>query len=447
MLIRLQKCKLDACLFPFLQLIHELRGREHYWSRGELLDFTNFTGESAERIERAVTELKEKITRLLPGFLGESNDILRDENLREAVNDANFSVRQECTNQSDTFSPVPRNSTNPTGFQQLLMDGIAAQQTRKLSQLAVVDQSGNNTRKLASIALDKVCQELGKRIAGEKATASFTCGGSIPIHDKESSQDLDAKRDYSRSSPVQVWWASKNGKMKERLKLPLNQSPSACPDSGVPRLHQLVADCDVASFGKGQKDVIDPEYRKAGKLDPQRFSSSFHPADFGIIESIEQILLPRFNSETENLLPFRKLAAELYKLNVYSGPSGHFQKHVDTPRSEKQIGSLVVCLPSPFEGGNLFVRHHGREVDFNWSPQSAGAIQWAAFYSDCEHEIKTITEGERITLTYNLYVMEPMGDLSPEKSIVSPRSLPIYNDLRDILREPGFMTDGKSAPF
>lgn len=38
------------------------------------------------------------------------------------------------------------------------------------------------------------------------------------------------------------------------------------------------------------------------------------------------------------------------------------------------------------------IRHHGREVDYDWSSESSSAIQWAAFYSDCEHEIKEVTE-------------------------------------------------------
>ena len=64
----------------------------------------------------------------------------------------------------------------------------------------------------------------------------------------------------------------------------------------------------------------------------------------------------------------RGVRAELYKLNVswpellifynehllssqvYSGPSGMFNAHVDTPRGAKNFGSLVVCLPCSHEG-------------------------------------------------------------------------------------------------
>lgn len=129
------------------------------------------------------------------------------------------------------------------------------------------------------------------------------------------------------------------------------------------------------------------------------------------------------------------------RVYIYPGPSGLFKKHVDTPRSELQIGSLVVCLPSPFQGGKLVVRHEGREVDFDWGPQSASTIQWTAFYSDCEHEIMTITDGERVTITYNLFATEMEGGSVP-RPVMDPTKSPLWYDLKSLLSQPGFMKDG-----
>ncbi|KAL4934494.1 uncharacterized protein BDV17DRAFT_249374 [Aspergillus undulatus] len=86
--------------------------------------------------------------------------------------------------------------------------------------------------------------------------------------------------------------------------------------------------------------------------------------------------------ELENSLGFRKLRVELCKLNVYSGPPGLFRKHVDTWRSESQIGSLIICLSSRFKGGKFTVQHAGQSSEFDWSHRSDSAIQWAAFYCD-----------------------------------------------------------------
>ena len=61
------------------------------------------------------------------------------------------------------------------------------------------------------------------------------------------------------------------------------------------------------------------------------------------------------------------IRAELYKMNVYSGPTGCFKAHVDTPRGGNMFGSLVVCLPSQFTGGSLVTSHKGQEVTYDWS--------------------------------------------------------------------------------
>ncbi|KAE8370706.1 hypothetical protein BDV27DRAFT_119359 [Aspergillus caelatus] len=144
-----------------------------------------------------------------------------------------------------------------------------------------------------------------------------------------------------------------------------------------------------------------------------------------------------------NSLAGRAISAELYKPNVYSCPSGLFQSHVDTQHSVRQVGSLVTCLPAGFKGGNLLVRHQGKDVDFDWAPKSATAIQWAAFYSDCSHEIKTVTEGERLILTYNLYVTEPerASTVIPNSS-VELWTLPIYGQLDALFRNPQFFPNG-----
>lgn len=70
-----------------------------------------------------------------------------------------------------------------------------------------------------------------------------------------------------------------------------------------------------------------------------------------------------------------------------------------------QVGSLLIVLPSVHEGGQLAVRHHGRERVFDWSLQALPnepVVQWAAFYSDCEHEVHEVNSGVRITAVYSL---------------------------------------------
>lgn len=115
----------------------------------------------------------------------------------------------------------------------------------------------------------------------------------------------------------------------------------------------------------------------------------------------------------------RGVHTELYKLNIYSGPSGRFKSHVDTPRGMTQFGSLVVCLPHEHKSGNLVVRHGSQNMDFDFASQShVPVVQWAAFYSNCEHEVLEVESGHRITLTYNLYARLGAGQLNNRLSAI-----------------------------
>lgn len=111
------------------------------------------------------------------------------------------------------------------------------------------------------------------------------------------------------------------------------------------------------------------------------------------------------------------------------------------PGSPNKMGTLVVCLPSSFKGGNLIVRHDGNEVDFAWDHHSSEALQWAAFYGDCEHEVIKVSEGHRITLIYNLFV-EPVNASTPLSPMIEPESLPLYGIIKSVLQVPIFMRSG-----
>lgn len=70
--------------------------------------------------------------------------------------------------------------------------------------------------------------------------------------------------------------------------------------------------CDVATFGLKDRNVYDETYRKAGKLDPSKFSAQFTSVSEEILDEIKDRLIP------ENKFGDRpSLHAELYKLNVY----------------------------------------------------------------------------------------------------------------------------------
>lgn len=317
--------------------------------------------------------------------------------------------------------------------------------------------------------------------------STFACGGHIRVILSSVGNDIKSQihDQVITTKPVTIrYGASGEG---QTLRLPTDTTKDSA-------FLNLISTCEPATFGRRGKDVYDEQYRKATKLDTEDFLTDICPYELGIIDIVQQLLMPSVkrkgtetaSGESQEDLPAIKadvellhaavegsteldsmtvteiltsrspddlasimklykaryeetldevleqrldgadlvlldiladahssdneddhntqsaemslgIRAELYKLNIYSGPSGKFKAHADTPRSETQIGSLVVCLPSEFEGSVLSVSHQTNLVKFDWSASSSTSqtpsIQWAAFYSDCSHEVQEVIAG------------------------------------------------------
>ncbi|KAF4618921.1 hypothetical protein D9613_009829 [Agrocybe pediades] len=168
-------------------------------------------------------------------------------------------------------------------------------------------------------------------------------------------------------------------------------------------LSRLSLACQPASFGRDQQDVYDETYRKAGKLDATHFVTALNPWASGIVDTVNQVLLGNRDAG-------KSIKAELYNLNVY-GPGSFFKSHVDTPHGDNMFGSLVIVLPTKHEGGSLVFRHEGQESVFDTaatvSSERTPHAAFVAFFSDVEHEVLEVKSGYRVTLTYNLYFVDP----------------------------------------
>ncbi|CAI6092753.1 unnamed protein product [Clonostachys chloroleuca] len=283
----------------------------------------------------------------------------------------------------------------------------------------------------------------------------FACGGTVPISSENqeypgpTSKEIASRPESASSkssSPtsgahplVTLRWDPKDVSTlasQSKLIFPIEETTAG-------NLKHLLAEMKPATFGRGGEDVYDESYRKASKLEPQNFSTNFCPYSTGIIGEISQLLLPDPDRAGQRIIK-----AELYKLNAYTGPSGHFRSHVDTPRSRSQFGSLVVCLPVKHEGGALEVRHNDEVMTFDWASTSEQPeLQWAAFYSDCEHEVFPVQSGHRITLTYNLYAtfnsIQPLGSFNP----LNNTQTPLDREIEALVGDPTFLPDGGYVGF
>ncbi|KAF9256779.1 hypothetical protein L218DRAFT_965986 [Marasmius fiardii PR-910] len=208
-------------------------------------------------------------------------------------------------------------------------------------------------------------------------------------------------------------------------------------------LSKLSISCDKATFGRAKEDVLDESYRKAGKMDLDRFSSKL---DSHVVRLLPKILPQLLNGTDLE----RDVEAELYKLNVYDTGS-FFRVHKDTPRSNHMFGSLVVVFPTPHTGGQLVLRHDGSELTFDsgtlLSPNASNpdnTIAYVTFFSDVEHEVLPVTSGYRITLTYNLYYStSPPGLLEPNTTRISE----LKESISTLLDNPDFCPKGGLLGF
>ena len=71
------------------------------------------------------------------------------------------------------------------------------------------------------------------------------------------------------------------------------------------------------------------------------------------------------------------------------------------------FASLIIVLPSKFEGGEVHVSHGNDKDVFNISPSSEFTTSALAWYTDVIHEVKPVTSGYRLAISYNLVNNSP----------------------------------------
>ncbi|RUP50878.1 hypothetical protein BC936DRAFT_137251, partial [Jimgerdemannia flammicorona] len=147
----------------------------------------------------------------------------------------------------------------------------------------------------------------------------------------------------------------------------------------------IIAQCSLAPFGRKADTVLDTTVRNTWQLDPSQFSLN--------------------NTEWQDCID-----ALVKEASVQLGlaESGFFLPHRDTEKEEGMVGTMIVMLPSDYEGGQLIVKHDGNESVFDFGGKKGQYTTnfvddfAPAFYADCLHEIRPVTKGYRVCLSYNL---------------------------------------------
>ena len=71
------------------------------------------------------------------------------------------------------------------------------------------------------------------------------------------------------------------------------------------------------------------------------------------------------------------------------------------------FASLIIVLPSKFNGGEVHVSHGNDRDVFDISPLSEFTTSALAWYTDVTHEVKPVTSGYRLAISYNLVNASP----------------------------------------
>jgi predicted 2-oxoglutarate/Fe(II)-dependent dioxygenase YbiX len=155
----------------------------------------------------------------------------------------------------------------------------------------------------------------------------------------------------------------------------------------------LIAAAEMAPYGRGEKTIVDTSVRRSWQIEPGRVRFSGKRWT----ETLEGVVA----RAALGLGVEDRVTAEFYKFLIYD-TGGFFVSHRDTEKSPGMFATLVISLPSVATGGEILVRHGGREARLAMTSDDAAEARFAAFYADCVHEVLPVASGRRVTLVYNL---------------------------------------------
>ncbi len=156
---------------------------------------------------------------------------------------------------------------------------------------------------------------------------------------------------------------------------------------------QLIAAAERAPYGRGADTLVDTAVRRSWQIGPDKLSITGR----GWARTLEAIVA----RAAEGLGVTGPVAASFYKMLIYDEGS-FFVSHRDSEKVPGMFATLIIVLPSFYTGGELVIRHQGREVRVDPRCDEPSEAGFVAFYADCIHEVLPTTSGCRLTLVYNL---------------------------------------------
>ncbi|POS71299.1 2OG-Fe(II)oxygenase [Diaporthe helianthi] len=259
---------------------------------------------------------------------------------------------------------------------------------------------------------------------GSDADGSDGLGSDVELESTQSSEDMisrDWKMDFfNRLASIETFgdFACMT-RYSQHINPGLEVAGSLIPLPLVDRDASMIkSKCQQAPFGRGDDTVVDESVRRTWHLDASLFHCS-NPAWPSFVETV-------LHDTTQKLGMPSRIRAVPWKLLLYEEGS-FFRPHKDSEKEPGMIGTLVISLPSKHKGGEVHLSHGHMRHAFATSIFSAFDVTTLAWYSDVTHEIKPLTGGYRLVMTYNL--LQQSGS-APSASVFANHK----EDLQALLR-------------
>ncbi|KAJ4266457.1 hypothetical protein NW762_004441 [Fusarium torreyae] len=99
------------------------------------------------------------------------------------------------------------------------------------------------------------------------------------------------------------------------------------------------------------------------------------------------------------------------------GPGPIVQQNKGSDQNHNTIGTLLICLPSEHQGGNIHLSLGDRVLSFNTATSSVLDLSVIGWFSDSNCQVKELASGYRLTITYSLYQTTPLRPAAGSNSV------------------------------
>ncbi|TEA14989.1 hypothetical protein C8034_v002831 [Colletotrichum sidae] len=153
--------------------------------------------------------------------------------------------------------------------------------------------------------------------------------------------------------------------------------------------------CEQGPFSKGDRAIGDKTWKLA-------FS------EFELVNPAWPDFLDNLACELVDKLGIPGVSTEPREL-VLCETGSCFQLDGEFEKERNAIATMVICLPSEHEGGDVHLVFGDDKRTFSTAESSAFEMTTMAWFSDVQHEVAVLESGHRLTLTYDFVPLMMLG--------------------------------------